>query len=177
MSNPCINRWGMNTFWYSFWYSDTNYARYLKQDTAFTRLVHTYLYHGIDLPYNLYANTYWYQKQTHKVAARRAPVYWRRFSLWDWQTRSYEAFSTRHETKCMFPMKLWILRYGGWLIINYYWFRPTTFKGRRKFMRDQTHKDHTHLPRTSQMFNFRRLKTLLSQSLFQEIVRKSYYKF
>ena len=44
-------------------------------------------------------------------------------------------------------------------------------------MRDQTHKDHTHLPRTSQMFNFRRLKTLLSQSLFQEIVRKSYYKF
>lgn len=174
MSNPCINRWGMNTFWYNFWYSDNNYASNLHQDTIFIKLINIYLFNGISLPHNIFANFYWYAKHTSKLDF---PTYYRWFTLRRTFVDIQATYSLRHQTDCVFPMKLWILKYGNWLIINLYWFRPLTLKSRGAKRLDQTHKDTFHVDKYERFSNVRKLKTLFSSTLFNHMVMKSYYRF
>ena len=47
MSNPTINRWGLNLFWYKYWYTDKNYNLNTQIDAAMVYLVHTFLNFGI----------------------------------------------------------------------------------------------------------------------------------
>lgn len=175
MSNPCINRWGVNTFWYSFWYSDINYANNLKQDTLFIKLINTYLFYGINLPHNIFANTYWYTKNCKKL---NFPTYYRWYTQKQvdaWGNKRY--YSLRQTVDCVFPMRLWLLRYGNWFIINLYWFQP--FKQKRKYtgMLDKTHDDEFDISVPKNTSSIRKLKTLFSKTFFNTFLYKTYYKF
>ncbi len=174
MSNPCINRWGMNTFWYSFWYSDNNYASNLKQDAAFNRLLHTFLFYGLNLPHNIFANLYWYAKNFKR---NDFPIYFRWIEKFDKTLRIRTKYIIRNESDCIFPMRLWVLRYGSWLIINLYWFHPFKRKRKMKVQWDKTEGDAFIIPNPNTSSNIKKLKTLLSVQFFDFVLTKSYYKF
>ena len=174
MSNPCINRWGLNTFWHNFWYDDFKYAYSLKQDKIFSKLIHTFLFSGVNLTYNLFANNYWYAKNYSQLSIK---TYQR------WVTRKPNQFgeimrySLRQEADCVFPMKIWILKYSHWVIINQYWFQP--LKNKRSLNRKESpkHLDSLNLVSKETLENVRQFKTLMSKNLLKTLVKRSYYTF
>lgn len=173
MSNPCINRWGMNTFWYNFWYSDTNYAANVRHDALFTKLLNIYLFNGISIPKNIFANFYWYAKYYKKL---QLPTYYR----WTVGRNAYGYkvnYKFRQHHEALFPMRLWILRYGNWTIINFYWFYPN--KGQSGYSRKfaPTERDAVGGVKKTKMSSLRKMKTLCSLTFFQSLIRQSYYTF
>lgn len=174
MSNPSINRWGVSTFWHNFWYNDFNYAFILRQDDIFTKLIHIFLIHGINMTYNFFANNYWYLK--HFSHLQFLP-YQRWVTRKSDQTGKEIKFVIRKEVDAVFLMKLWILRYGNWLIINQYWFRPFKGKRRRRKGENPNHLDSFNFSNTPNRYDFVKMKTLLMQQLIKKVAIKSYYQF
>jgi hypothetical protein len=173
MSNPCINRWGMNTFWHHLWYSDTNYSLNWQHDTIFEKLIHTFLFFGLHAPNNLFANVYWYSKQFSRI---QVPTYQRWFINDRKTIPLITKFSKRQERVCVFLMKLWIMRYGSWLIINLYWFNPD--RNTRRIRRNSYgHKDLLYINKPKGLTTIRRIKTLLSAKFFNYVTKQSYYRF
>ena len=176
MSNPCINRWGLNTFWHNFWFNDFDYAINLRQDKSLSILITTFIFYGVNLTYNIFSNKYWYLNLYKNL---KSPTYYRWITYKpSGKEELAENYRIRQEADCIFPMKIWILKYGSWLIINQYWFNP--FKGRRRPMRlseNPNHIDSLSLIPTSNLTNIRRLKTLLSKSFFLQLKKKLYYNF
>jgi hypothetical protein len=176
MSNPSINRWGLNTFWHNFWFNDFNYSINLRQDKAFSILVKTFIFYGLNLSYNLFSNKYWYSNLYSHLSIKD---YYR----WVTYTPSgkkelSENYQIRQEADCIFPMKIWILKYGHWVIINQYWFNP--FKGRRKLMKiidNPNNIDSFTTFKKPQYKNYRRIKTLFSYTYLNTLKLKYYYSF
>lgn len=176
MSNPCINRWGLNTFWHNFWFTDFKYAINLREDKAFSALVRIFIFYGLNLSYNLFSSKYWY---SHLYSHLSAKNYYR----WVTYTPSgkkelSENYVIRKEADCIFPMKIWILRYGNWIVINQYWFNP--FKGRRKIMKIIDNPNHINTFKAikfPQYKNYRRIKTIFSRVYLNNLRSRYYYHF
>jgi len=174
MSNPSINRWGLNTFWHNFWYNDFNYAHSHNLDMAVSKLIHTFLFSGLTLSYNIFANDYWYSKKYEHL---RIKGYHR------WITRKPNKFgeilkfSLRKEADSVFLMKLWILKYGDWFIVNQYWFQP--FKQKKRFFikKNPSHLDSMTIINEASKNDIRRFKTLLTFDYLNKIFSKEYYSF
>ena len=60
MSNPSINRWGLNLFWYNYWFNDKNNSIILHQDNLINKLILIYIHYGILTNKNIFLNKYWY---------------------------------------------------------------------------------------------------------------------
>ena len=173
MSNPCINRWGMNTFWYNFWYSDMNYAANVRHDALFSKLLNTFLFNGISIPKNIFANFYWYAKHYRRLSL---PLYYR----WTVGRNAYGYkvnYKFRHHHESLFPMRLWILRYGNWMIINFYWFYPRKGYARSGLNFAPEEADAVGGPHSQKTRALRKMKTLCSLTFFNHLIRKSYYTF
>jgi len=174
MSNPCINRWGLNTFWHHFWYTDHDYAYGHKQDQVFSKLLQIFLFYGVNLTYNIFANTYWYNKAYTQLSIK---TYQR------WITRKPNQFgevvhvSARKEVECVFPMKLWILKYSHWVIINQYWFQPIKKRRVIRSSDDPRHLDSVNLLKVRGSFNLRKVKTLFSKAFLLNVINSNYYNF
>lgn len=174
MSNPCINRWGLNTFWHNFWYTDFNYAYNQKQDKIFSTLIQIFLFNGVNLTYNLFANQYWYSKNYSQLAIK---------SYQRWITRKPNQFgeimrySLRQEADCVFPMKIWILKYSNWIVINQYWFQPLKKKRQVGIKESPKHLDALNVVKTRNFSQIRSFKTLLSKNLFNQLLTHNYYQF
>jgi hypothetical protein len=59
MSNPSINRWGLNLFWYKYWFTDKNNALVIHQDNIINKLMLIYLHFGLFFTKNIFFNKYW----------------------------------------------------------------------------------------------------------------------
>ena len=66
MSNPLINRWGLNLFWYNFWYQDNTAFSSFNLDKIIQNFVYLYLNFGLILTKNFFFFSYWYQKTIEK---------------------------------------------------------------------------------------------------------------
>lgn len=174
MSNPSINRWGMNTFWYSFWYSDNRYSENLKQDSLFIKLVYIYLHFGINLPRNIFANVYWYSKQ---FSLLQLSSYTRQFTFKNPLLQTESSYSLRQKTDSVYPMKLWLLKYNNWIVINLYWFQPFKTKDKQKKNKLQLTRDLFIVNELKTSNFLRKIKTIFSKTLFNKIITKSYYQF
>lgn len=174
MSSPLINRWGLNSFWHNYWYDDFRQSLQYKQDELFTKLIHIFLFHGINFTYNLFANKYWYNTQFKHLVTK---------SYFRWITRRPNQFgevltySLRQEQDCLFPMKIWIIKYSKWVVINQYWFQPLKFKRNTKGYENPNHLDILHHKSQVGHSTLRLTKTLFSVQLFQKMFRLNYYKF
>ena len=174
MSSPLINRWGLNTYWYNMWFNDISPSDTLNQDKIFSELITSYLFYGINLPYNIFANTYWYQSQHYTLSTQ---------SYYRWITRRGSQFgelirySLRKEVDCLFPMKLWILKYDTWIIINQYWFYPLKKKsiGKRSVYGHSF--DSLHSLKAPKISLIKRLKTLMFLSFMKNYGTSRYYIF
>lgn len=138
MGNPLINRWGVNLFWYNFWFVDKNYHLLIKQDTILSKLIYIFLNYGILLPKNIFTNKYWfYRKFDFKNYFNyHNTKYFRIVNFKNATTNVSSFYFNRMKLKNIYQGKLWILRYQNWLIINYYCFRPVTGKILKKTIPD-----------------------------------------
>ena len=174
MSNPCINRWGLNTFWYSFWYSDHRYAYVLQQDHAFSYLIYTFLIYGLDVSENMFANTYWHSKHWKRW---QCPTYWRYIRSEHPLTGEVTRVRLRVNVDCIFPMRMWVFRYDRWLIIHLAWFRPFKRKYLTNRWSERFERDAFNLSRPRQGSSLRRMKRLVSLMFFTQLSQNSYYHF
>jgi hypothetical protein len=177
MSNPLINRWGLNTFWYNLWFTDYNFKNFYNQDKIFSQLLNVYLFNGLNLPYNIFANQYWYSKLFYRTTA---PSYYKWITRKGSQFGELVRYSLRLETECLFPMKLWILRYNNWIILNQYWFYPlkkklSSFRGLSSL--NSSHKDAFNLVNSGRSLNITRLKTLITVNFLKLPSFNYYYRF
>lgn len=187
MSNPCLNRWGSSTFWSVFWYSDNYYAKNLQQDRIFEKLLNIYLFYGLQTKSTFFLSNYWfYSKSFNSNLSLKSPMtnlnnYFRWFEYYDSGLGKKFKDCLREKTTDVYMMKLWILKFVNWIVINVYWFKP--IKGpeplnRHRDLKRSTH-DHTFLSigRENNTTNIHRLKLLASQHFFKLLNQKLYYKF
>lgn len=166
------------------WYVSRNYAAHLQQDKVFTALLNTYLRHGIYSYQDIFYTPYWYMNQ---VAAKPliGPKTYLRYFRWvrytDKQLHVDSIQRYRLDTLDFFHLTTWILRFGGWVVINLYWFRPYRKKNNvialRKGRKVYTNFcPPTHEPNT-QYNNLKRFKLLFTRSFYQSLQLNSYYCF
>lgn len=165
----------MNTFWYRFWYSDTNYASNINQDRNFTKLINLYIYYGLSVPHNLFYSNYWYKNSLRTL---NLPQYYRHLTLKNRVLGVDTNYRLRNKTTDIYPMKLWILKYDHWIVINFYWFQPNKKKSTGKF-RSGRQFEAVHLGKQQIQLknNLRKIKTLFSLNLMRLFLKKQYYIF
>ena len=123
MSNPCINRWGINSFWSHYWYSDNRYSLYTKQDHLIIELLKIYLKCGSNTPKNLFANNYWY-KRTNVADAKNFKRYYRWVTVRNRTLNMVSTYPMRIVRDETFDTRITILRLNSWIVVNSYWFQP-----------------------------------------------------
>lgn len=174
MSSPTINRWGLNTFWYHFWYSDNYYTKYLQQDAMFLKLLNLYLFFGLYTTRNFFVKSYWYMKQTNPIDVKR---YFRYYTVKNKTLHTVSTYRLRKTLKHIYPMRLWFLRYNGWFLINVYWFqpvRPIRTLTRKVWSKTQ---DTFAVSKTHNNNNIRRFKTVILSLFFKNLVKGNFYSF
>jgi len=175
MSNPCISRWGLNTFWHNFWFNDYNYSYNYNQDKLISQIINIFLFYGVNLTYNIFANRYWYSKNFNQL---RIKTYQRWVIRKPNQFGEVMKYSLRQEADSIFLMKLWILKYGNWFVINQYWFQPLKKKKTYSKRENPNHLDNLNIANISTFkLNFSRIKSLLNTNLTMKTFNSSYYNF
>lgn len=135
MSNPLINRWGFNLFWYNFWYTDKNSFLQNSLDVIITKLLFCYITYGLLINKNIFFSTYWYKKINYlstNLFKRLDSKYFRAMSHKNRITGEISRFYTRLKKKDVYFSKFWILKYQGWIVVNIMAFQPLKKKSRNK---------------------------------------------
>lgn len=127
MSNPTINRLGINQFWYKHWYSDTFYRSQLHQDFVSEKLLKFTLNAGTTYQSNPFVHEYWYKpsfkKQRLNVKSNNSK-YFRRFYYSHSMLGIEHSYLIRNVNIETFPMRIWIFRFSNWLIFSFQMFKP-----------------------------------------------------
>lgn len=126
MSNPDINRWGLNLFWYYNWYDHKFHASNVQQDTMIYKLVYCFLFYGIFFPKTIFFNTRWIQQsktmiQQHVTYQEK---FFRRQERFDEFIHEFYNVRTRPRLRHFYYSHIWIFKYQNWLIINFYSAKP-----------------------------------------------------
>lgn len=137
LSNPSINRWGLNLFWYNFWFTDKNHQKMLHLDYIINKLIYLYIFYGLFLKKTMFSNHYWYDTEFDKefILNFRANHFSNYFRVMEFKNRirkEISYFRVRTRRKHIYISKLWILKYQKWLIINFYCFQPIKVKWHKR---------------------------------------------
>ena len=132
MGNPVITRLGINQFWYKHWYADNFYSQTLQEDALLTTLVPFYLNHAAAFKTNPFLHEYWY-KNTFKSMRIERHQYrnlqnFRKYSYTNTRLGIEHSYLIRYKTGEYFPMRLWVMRYSGWVFLSVSWFKPIKSK-------------------------------------------------
>lgn len=174
MSNPCINRYGINTFWHHFWYSDTFYSKNLQQDTLFLKLINTYIFFGLYLPKNIFWNKFWY---LNNYKNSNYMQYFRWFSVKNETLGSLTSYRLRKTVNDVYPMKIWILKFNNWIIINFYWFQPWKKKVNLTQKLINNSYDNFIIESRKSYTNIKKLKLITSNYFLTKFTFKKQYRF
>jgi hypothetical protein len=181
ISNPSINRWGLNLFWYRFWYTDKNYSLVVQQDAFITKLIHIFINYGILFPKNIFTNRFWYSSEvlTRNYYNEHNTKYYRVVNFKSEAMKINEFYYIRTKLKNVYYSRIWILRYQNWIIINFYAFQPP---------KNQTNNDPRRLKKAARAdllftsFNktspiYKRLKMVCALFLKFNFFKSKYYYF
>ena len=131
MGHPVITRLGINQFWYKHWYCDYKHLN-LKQDDTLSLLLDLYLNYGLTFKTNPFIHEYWYKKFSKKIRtydqAKKNAKFFRRFYYTNANLSIEHSYLIRHKTGEYFPMRHWVMKYGGWIILQVHWFKPLKIK-------------------------------------------------
>jgi len=169
MSNPCINRWGLNTFWHNYWYSDSNYAKNLQIDSISKLLLKTYFTHGIYNKINFFWNLHWF-KNTPNLKSNKPLRYYRWRKLAFKVVKAFTTYRFRVKFAERFDTKWTILKWSNFLVINVHWFRPRK-TGKRGLTRFKYRP--LRLPTAGLRLNpmFKRVSYLLQYSYMKNLIK------
>lgn len=127
MSNPSINRWGVNLFWYRVWYVDKGYDLNIHQDSIFSELINLFLFYGLLHPHNIFCHSFWYRNRYFKVRNYRfehSVKYYRVMNFKNLAMNIDSDYVIRNKTRNVYATKLWIFKFQHWVIIGFYCFQP-----------------------------------------------------
>ena len=130
MSNPCINRWGLNSVWHHYWFSDSRYYLNLKHDALILDLLNIYLNYGSDLYTTMFWNSFWY-KTSVKPSSRDLTKYYRWLSVYNDISMSTNTYPFRLSSEERFMTRISILKFNSWYVVNLYWFQPDKKRNQR----------------------------------------------
>lgn len=180
MSNPSINRWGLNLFWYRFWYVDKNINLLISQDDLINKLIMLYIQYGILSNKNFFISNYWYSNLDNLIKTHSTESNSKYFRVVEYKNKVINEnrfYKIRTKIKNLYFSKLWIFRYQNWLIINLYSYQPVKKKTARtrRLGKDlnfylpefRTDSEKTYI--RSKLYFFFFINSLLSKNL--------YYKF
>jgi hypothetical protein len=139
MSNPSINRWGLNLFWYRYWFNDKTNSLTVHQDNLFNKLILLYLHFGVLYSKNIYLSKYWYINYNINYLNLLNDSNVKYFRIIEYKNKivnETKIYKLRNKVKNLYFSKIWILRYQRWLILNFYCFQPyNSKKSKKKFFR------------------------------------------
>jgi len=130
MSNPCVSRWGLSSFWHHFWYSDVRYSLYVQQDKVIVDLVQLYIQYGTVRSSVFSQKWFWYKTSPQ-------PTYLSIYRYYRWVTSEgrdpSESYTTsvRLAASEVFQTRVSVLRFDSWILINIYWFQPDKQRNKR----------------------------------------------
>lgn len=186
MSNPLINRWGLNLFWYNFWYVDKHRHTQVNLDYLVRKLIHVYLNCGLLFKKNIFLNNYRYlsinsqQFDVNSLTSHHNLKYVRSLEHKNKITEKITVFYNRIKaTKNLYTTKIWILKYHNFYIINFYSFQPLKKKGTsKKKINAYPFALKKNFMQTNHSLLLFRLKSVLTFSfLFFFTKTKNYYCF
>ena len=161
MSNPCINRWGLNSFWHHYWYSDSKYALNVHQDKIFITLLQTFLLYGLKTSNNVFWNKHWYKTNTdHNTSNPPLKDYYRWLTIYNETLQTINTYRLRLKSDEHFQTRINILKFNSTVIVNVYWFQPD--KKRKKRLKKINPISYTQsvLTRNSSNSNIKKLRTI-----------------
>jgi hypothetical protein len=176
MSNPCINRWGLNSFWHHYWYSDSRYASYLQHDDLALNLVQTYLTYGSDIDAKMFWNKYWFKSSTAPQSPQLSR-YYRWVTVSNKTLHTVNTYRLRISSEETFQMRVSVLRFNSWLVINLYWFQPDKNKRKRDRLAKLKLYTNSAATWTSSTAPLVKLRTLLTVSHISSTKAATNYLF
>ena len=178
MSNPCINRWGLNAYWHHYWYSDIRYASNAHQDTIYLQLLQLYLTYGLNTPLTTFHNTFWHKTTSLGLTPNDAlKSQYRWVTLYNPTLQSAKKYRLRQENEEVFQSKISVLKFNSWLVINLYWFQPNKTKLLHARRAASVEHINTTLPQKSSNLNVKKLRTLTSRLVSTTSRTSSRYSF
>lgn len=135
MSYPVLTRLGVNQFWYKHWYADSKLQikRFVQHDQLMETLLELYINYGLTSLKTPFARPYWFKPSrnqssgTPKLNILKVPnlnKFYRRFYYSNDILSIEHSFLVRHVTAEYFPLRIWILKYHGWIILSFKVFKP-----------------------------------------------------
>ena len=127
MSNPSINRWGLNLFWYNFWFNDKNNSLIIQQNFIINKFIYLYLYFGLLNNTNIFIKKYWYKNFNINFNKILNDFNFKYFRFIEYKSKvfnEYKICKMRNKVKNVYFSKLWILKFQNWLILNFYSYKP-----------------------------------------------------
>ena len=176
MSNPLINRWGLNLVWYKLWYIDKYQFLFFNQDNLIERLVYLYLHYGILCQKNLFFNKYWYLKINLNLINISNLKYYRVVEYKNKLLNKSYFYNIRVQIKNIYITKLWLLRYQTWLVLNFYCFQII----KKKYNTRNIFKKNKNLFFFKNSFNLnsiKRMKFFLMFLLTSYLIKKNFFSF
>lgn len=177
MSNPSINRWGLNLFWYRYWYADRTSQLYIQQDYIFNKLIYIYLFYGILFPHNIFIKKYWYNfsGEENWQQSNYNEKYYRKAELKGTFLNELTVHRLRNKIKHLYFSKIWIFRFQNWLILNFYSFQPLK-KNINKLSNSFKSVNDYNYKNKACVVNFKRIKLLLYSYLVnsRNVTQKNY---
>jgi len=131
MSNPSINRWGLNLFWYNFWFNDKTVPLITQQNIFINKFIYIYVKFGLLHNKNIFINKYWYKNNKFNYNEISDNFSLKYFRLIEYKSKIFnqnKKYKIRNQLKNIYFSKLWILRYQNWLILNLYSYKPINKK-------------------------------------------------
>ena len=139
MSNPTINRLGVNQLWYKHWYSDTLYQAQLHQDNISEKLIRYTINAGSTFDSNPFIHEYWYKKSLKNKRILKTfnnTKFFRRYYYSHSMLGIEHSYLIRNKSIEVFPMRIWVFRFSGWLIFSFQMFKP--LKGKNVSLKNRS---------------------------------------
>jgi len=181
MSNPTINRWGLNLFWYSFWYNDKVSFLNNHQDYLINKLIFLYLHYGVLTNKSIFINPYWYKNFKINFNLFNYNFNLKYFRIIQYKNKiinEYKTYKIRNKIKNLYYSKIWILRYQNWLIINFYSFQPLLKKTKQnlRFLKKKNLNFYlnTSVKNKNQLYRYKFFFSYFFQHFFN---KKKYFSF
>lgn len=127
MSNPTITRLGKTQMWYKNYHSDFKFSSVFKKISTFENILTAYFNYGLFYQSNPYNTYFWYKnslRSDKSLYKNYSSLYFRKF-FYSHNTLTIEhSYFIRQKTLDFFPLRLYILKYGNWIVASIQWFKP-----------------------------------------------------
>lgn len=174
ISNPLANRWGLNIFWYHFWYSDNIYSKNIHQDKLILDLIKIYLKYGLNFKKNIFINNYWFINGSKTISLYK---YYRWTNFKNLITNYVTKYKFRIQSNEIFKTRFSIFRYNHWLILLAQWFVPNKRKTTSVNKKKTLDFKNFYYSYSKKDFNLQRLSLLQEKNFLSNLTYTFKYDF